>query len=140
MQLDKNSWYLLFIAWIIATVSTLGSLFFSQVLGFPPCAMCWYQRICMYPLVIILLIGLLKKDRSSIIYAYPFVIIGFLWAFYHTLLIFGFIKEELAPCSIGVPCSVKYIDWLGFIDIPTLSLFAFSVIFVLLILIQKKGI
>ncbi|MFV0480400.1 MAG: disulfide oxidoreductase [Campylobacteraceae bacterium] len=136
--LSQGSWYLLFFAWIVSLVATAGSLFLSDVLGFPPCTMCWYQRICMYPLLFILIVGLLRKDKASIYYSAPILIIGWLWSFYHTLLIFDIIKEDMTPCSMGVPCSVKYLNWFGFIDIPLLALVAFTIIAITFILILKK--
>ena len=73
-NLDKASnsnWTIIFICWIIASVSTLGSLFFSEIMEFPPCALCWYQRVFMFPLVIIFLVGLFPFDKSIIKYALP---------------------------------------------------------------------
>jgi disulfide bond formation protein DsbB len=64
-------WTLLFLAWLIATASTLGSLFFSYVMELPPCVLCWYQRICLFPLVIIIARGLFPLDRQVIRYALP---------------------------------------------------------------------
>jgi disulfide bond formation protein DsbB len=92
----------------------------------------------MYPLFFILLIGLIRKESASLIYSAPLVVVGWFWSFYHTLLIFEVIEEEMTPCSMGVPCSVKYIDWFGFIDIPVLALTAFTLIGITSILIYKK--
>ncbi|MDR2341954.1 MAG: disulfide bond formation protein B [Campylobacteraceae bacterium] len=139
MEHKNKVWTAVFFAWIVAVTATLGSLFFSDIMEFPPCTMCWYQRICMYPLVFIFLVSLIKKDKNVLFYAAPLVIIGWLWAFYHSLLIYGAIEEELTPCKFGVPCSVTYINWFGFIDIPTLSLTAFTLIGISLIVIYKKG-
>lgn len=136
--MSQSSWYMLLVAWVVSVVATLGSLFFSDVMGFIPCSMCWYQRICMYPLVVILLVGLIRREGVSIVYGAFLVVIGWFWSFYHSLLIFGIIEEDMAPCSVGVPCSVQYINWFGFIDIPILSFIAFSIIGVLFILIFKK--
>ncbi|MDR0467877.1 MAG: disulfide bond formation protein B [Campylobacteraceae bacterium] len=136
--MKQFSWYLLLFAWIVSLIATLGSLFFSEVMGFPPCTMCWYQRICMYPLVLILLIGLIRKESSSLVYAAPLLIVGWFWSFYHTLLIFEVIKEDMTPCSIGVPCSTKFINWFGFIDIPLLALVAFTIIATLSVLIYRE--
>jgi disulfide bond formation protein DsbB len=129
----------MFFAWIVAVIATLGSLFFSEIMEFPPCTMCWYQRICMYPLTVIFLIGLIKYDENAFFYALPLVIIGWGWAFYHTLLILGIISEELAPCVLGVPCSTMYLNWFGFLDIPMLSLAAFTLIAINLIIFYKKA-
>jgi disulfide bond formation protein DsbB len=139
MRENRALWLLMFFAWIVAIVATLGSLFFSEIMDFPPCTMCWYQRICMYPLTVIFLIGLIKYDKNAFIYASPLVVIGWGWAFYHTLLILGVISEELAPCILGVPCSTMYLNWFGFLDIPMLSLAAFTLILVSLIFFYKKG-
>jgi len=135
----NSSWLLIFLAWTTALIATLGSLFFSEVMGFPPCTMCWYQRICMYPLAVIFLVALIRNDKNVLFYASPLVVVGWFWAFYHSLLIYGVIKEEMTPCSLGVPCSVSYFNWLGFIDIPTLSLTAFTLIAIFLVILYKKG-
>lgn len=136
--MSKYSWFILLFAWVVSLIATLGSLFLSDVLGFPPCTMCWYQRICMYPLTIILLVGLIRQEKLSIFYSAPLVFVGLFWSIYHNLLIFDIIEESLTPCSFGVPCSVKYINWLGFIDIPMLSFFAFMLIATSLIVVYKK--
>src|SRR5262245_33593639 len=73
------------VAWIVATVATLGSLYYSEIANFVPCRLCWYQRICMYPLAVILLIGLALKDRRVRWYAAPFVIVGAPLSLYHWL-------------------------------------------------------
>jgi len=132
------SWTLLFFAWTIATIAMLGSLFFSEVMAFPPCTLCWYQRIAMYPLVIILLAGMIPFDKSVFRYAVPFVGIGWLFGLYHNLLHYGVIPESASPCSQGVPCSAKYIEIFGFITIPMLSFIAFSMIAILLYMIKKR--
>ena len=65
MNASSHAWNLLFAAWLVAMIATLGSLFFSEVMMFPPCVMCWYQRICMYPLTLILLVGLFPLDSKA---------------------------------------------------------------------------
>lgn len=136
--MTKNLTILPFLAWVVALVATLGSLFFSEVMQFIPCTLCWYQRIAMYPLVFILGQGLLTNDlRSSIKFALPFVLTGWAIATYHMLLHVGIITEEMVPCSQGVPCSTKYIQWFGFVSIPLLSLLAFSIILGLLFYFTK---
>ncbi len=138
--MTKKIEFLVFFAWIVVLVATLGSLFFSEVMQFIPCSLCWYQRIAMYPLVIILAHGLLvSKPQESALFALPVAFIGFFMAFYHMLLHLEFITEEMTPCSQGVPCSVKYIEWFGFISIPLLSLVAFILISLLLTKALKKG-
>lgn len=121
----------------IALIATLGSLFFSEVMNFIPCSMCWYQRIFMYPLVLIFLVQLLYPDDKLLKYALPITIVGFLFSVYHNLLMFGIIPEKIVPCVQGVPCSTRYIDWFGFITIPFLSLVAYSLILITLLLAYK---
>ncbi|MFT7003356.1 MAG: disulfide bond formation protein DsbB [Sulfurimonas sp.] len=133
----NNNWYIIFLAWLIATIATLGSLFFSEVMEFPPCTLCWYQRILMYPLVIIFLIGLFPLDKNIFKYSVPFAILGWLAALYHNLLHYEIITDDMTPCSQGVPCSVKYIEIFGFLTIPMLAFIAFSLILTLLFLFLK---
>ena len=127
----------LIIAFIQALVAMLGSLFFSEVLKLPPCILCWYQRICMYPLVPILLIGILRKDKKIAIYSLPMSLIGFIIALYHNLRYYDILPESIQFCQSGVSCTTKYILWFGFISIPLLSLAAFFVISVCLFLSMK---
>lgn len=122
---------------LVASTATLGSLFFSEVMQFVPCSMCWYQRIFMYPLVLIFLINLLYPDEKLFKYSFPIVLVGLFFAIYHNLLMWKIIPESVVPCVQGVPCSTVYLNW-GFITIPLLSLTAYSIILVLLI-IGKKG-
>lgn len=132
-----NSWFIIFSAWIVATVATLGSLFFSEVMKLPPCSLCWYQRICMYPLVAILLVGLFPLDKSVFRFSFPLVIIGHIIAIYHNLLYYKILPESAAPCAQGISCTTAQIEWLGFITIPLMSLIAFTIILVLLLISRK---
>lgn len=116
------------LALLIATLSTVGSLYFSEILKLPPCILCWYQRIMMYPLVIILLIGLIKKDKYLAYLVLPFAILGVIISGYHNLLYYGLIPESITPCTQGVSCTTKQIEILGFITIPLLSLVSFTTI------------
>ena len=134
---NSNLTYVFF-AFIISLVSTLGSLFFSEIMHFIPCSLCWYQRIFMYPLVLIFLINLLFPDDKLFKYAILLVIFGWLISIYHNLLMFGIIPENLSPCVQGVPCSTDYINWLGFITIPLLSFFAYTAILILLVKKKKE--
>jgi len=137
-QLSNKNWTILFITWVIVSVSTLGSLFFSHVMEFAPCVLCWYQRICLFPLVIILATGLFPFDKRVVTYALPLAIAGCITAFYHNLLYSGIIPQNLQPCSKGVSCTEKYIELFGFITIPMLSLICFTIIITLLILLKKR--
>jgi disulfide bond formation protein DsbB len=127
------TWTLIFSCWILAVISTLGSLFFSEVMHFPPCVLCWYQRICMYPLCVILLGGLFPLDKKVIRYVFPLVLIGWLIATYHNLLYAKIISESSAPCIQGISCTSVQIEWFGFVTIPLLSLMSFSLILLLMI-------
>ncbi|MBI2593449.1 disulfide bond formation protein B [Candidatus Daviesbacteria bacterium] len=119
---------ILYIAFFQALISTVGSLFFSEILKFPPCVLCWYQRIAMYPLVVILAIGILKKDKLMPYYVLVLSLLGFVIAFYHNLLYYSLIPEAAAPCAAGISCTTKFIQWLGFVTIPFLSLTSFAII------------
>lgn len=127
-----NAWTALFAAWVLVTIATLGSLFFSEVVGVPVCELCWYQRIAMYPLVLVLAIGLLPYDPRVLRYATGLAGVGWLMALYHVLLVAGVIPESAQPCVQGIPCSETHISLLGFLNIPTLSLLTFTLIGVLL--------
>lgn len=131
-------WAILFLCWLIAGVATLGSLFFSDVMGFAPCVLCWYQRICIYPLVLIFGVGLFSFDAGVIKYSRPLAIAGWFIALYHTLLYSGFIPKSIQPCGEGVPCTEKYIELFGFLSIPLLSLLAFTAIIALLYILQRR--
>jgi disulfide bond formation protein DsbB len=135
---SSNNLIYVFFAFIISLIATLGSLFFSEVMNFIPCSLCWYQRIFMYSLIFLFLINLLFPDDKIFKYSFPLVIIGWIISIYHNLLMFGIIPEKLSPCVQGVPCSTMYINWLGFITIPLLSFFAYTTILILL-LKMKKG-
>jgi disulfide bond formation protein DsbB len=117
-----------YVAWLQALIATSGSLYFSEVLKFVPCSLCWYQRILMYPLVLIIAVGILLRDHRLRYYVLPLSTLGFGIALYHNLLTHNIISEGILPCTAGVSCTVEWINWLGFITIPLLSLTAFSVI------------
>jgi disulfide bond formation protein DsbB len=130
--------YGLYIAWAAALAATLGSLYFSEIRGWAPCVLCWYQRIAMYPLVLILGVGIIKEDPNIRNYALPLAAIGAGIAFYHYLLQLGIITEKLAPCAEGISCLTRYETWLGFVTLPLLAFFAFVAVIVGT-LIYKKG-
>jgi disulfide bond formation protein DsbB len=119
--------YGLHLALLVAWIATLGSLFFSDVMGFLPCPLCWYQRICMYPLAVILPIGILRRDRGVAVYVLALALIGISISIYHLGIERGFIQETTA-CKVGVSCAVRYINWFGFITIPLLAFTAFAII------------
>lgn len=141
-QPDKatnTNWILLFLCWLLVSTSATISIFFSSVLAYEPCVLCWYQRICLFPLIFIFAAGLFPAfDKSVIKYALPLTIAGGLIALYHTLLYAGIIPENIQPCSQGVSCTEKYIELFGFISIPMMSFFAFSTLATLLIILKRR--
>jgi len=133
-----NHWIIIFASWAISMVATLGSLFFSEVMLLPPCVLCWYQRICMYPLTLVLLIGFIFSEKNVVKYAAPLAIIGWFIAFYHNLLYYKWLPESAAPCKQGISCTSVQIEWLGFITIPFLSFISFTIILGLLYTAHRK--
>lgn len=119
-------------------IATFGSLFFSEVMEFPPCALCWYQRIAMYPLVFIFFVGSFRGARETFYFSMPLVATGWLIAVYHKLLHYEIVPETASPCREGVSCSTVYIELLGFITIPMLSLMAFSLLGAILIYLKRN--
>ncbi|MGC4376707.1 disulfide oxidoreductase [Fictibacillus sp. Mic-4] len=128
----------LLIAWVAAVIATLGSLFFSEVMHFIPCTLCWYQRIVMYPLAILLGIGFYLNDRSIYRYVLPLTVIGMLISGYHYALQKLPFMREFETCTSGVPCSGEYINWLGFITIPLLAFIAFTIITISMVFVIKQ--
>jgi disulfide bond formation protein DsbB len=129
--------YGIYLAWLVSLAAVSGSLYFSEIAGFIPCQLCWFQRILMYPQAILLGIASYRQDRGIFIYAVPLSVIGGCISLYH----YGEQKlpwlAKLAPCTVGVPCSGQYINWLGFITIPLLALTA-SVLIVLFLCLARK--
>lgn len=137
-QTAHSNWTILFLCWFLVTSSTLGSIFFSSVMEFAPCVLCWYQRICLFPLVLIIGMGLFPVDKKVVRYALPLAIAGWLIALYHSLLYSGVIPESIQPCTQGVSCTEEYIKLFGFITIPMLSLLSFTTIIILLLIFQRR--
>jgi disulfide bond formation protein DsbB len=139
VKIENNQhWNLLFFAWIVATCGTLISLFFSEIVQLPVCVLCWYQRIALYPLVIMLPLALFPFDVSVIRYAMPLVLFGWFVALFHVLVVAEIIPEAAQPCTLGVPCSETHFTLLGFINIPVMSLITFSLLGLLLVLVKKS--
>lgn len=123
----------LWVAWVFALASMLGSLFFSQIANFVPCELCWYQRICMYPLVVILFVAARRKDvRAGVQYAFVLPIIGVLIAAYHIYVELN-PSAEPSACKVGgTSCATEWINKFGYITIPVLSITSFVAILILL--------
>jgi disulfide bond formation protein DsbB len=118
-------------AWVAATTATLGSLYLSEIVNLPPCTYCWYQRIAMYPLVVILAIGWWRKDPSVARFTAPLAGIGLAISSYHYL-IQQFPSLGGGACSLGVPCNSMLVREFGFISIPYMAGSAFALILALM--------
>ncbi|MEK8126396.1 disulfide oxidoreductase [Paenibacillus filicis] len=127
----------LHLSWVVALVATLGSLYFSEILHYAPCKLCWYQRILMYPLVLLLGIAAVRKDRRIYLYVLPLSVWGAGISLYHYLMQkTEWFKDGAKACGL-VPCDVDYIDWFGFVTIPFLALVAFVLISGLMVLLWR---
>ena len=120
---DYGGW----LAFVVALVATLGSLYYSEIAGYLPCRLCWYQRILMYPLVIVTLVGALKRDEYLPAYVLPLSLIGLLVSGYHVLMEKGVFPPS-ATCAADVPCNITYVNYLGFITIAVMAFTAFLLI------------
>jgi disulfide bond formation protein DsbB len=134
----KASELLSYAAWIVALIATIGSLFFSEVMQLPPCLLCWYQRIAMYPLIVLIGAGIIMRDHRMKFYALPLTLAGLAISVYHNLLYYGILPESIAPCTQGVSCTSRQIEWFGFITIPLLALAAFILITICLTLLKSE--
>ena len=126
-------------AWVSAFIAALGSIFLGEVMGLPICTLCWYQRMALYPLVLLLPAAILIGERRVNYYAMPFVLIGLAMAVYHNLLYYGFIRPELTPCTRDVPCTARQLELFGFLTIPLMALGTFAVIFILLLSFERHA-
>jgi disulfide bond formation protein DsbB len=127
--------YELWAAFVVAAVATGGSLFFSEIAHYPPCELCWFQRICMYPLSIVALLAALAGDERIARYLLPLPLVGAGVSVYHLLVENGVVQQAQA-CLASAPggCSVKWIDEFGYMTIPTLALTGFALAFGFLVL------
>lgn len=120
------------LAALVAVGATAGSLYFSEGAGFVPCELCWYQRIAMYPLAVILTVAAFRRDRSPLLYSVILAGIGLVISIYH-------IQVQLFPdnssfCDAVAPCSAKWVEGLGFLTIPQMAGISFALIIGLLLL------
>ncbi len=126
------------LAWGVAAVATIGSLYFSEIADYLPCRLCWFQRIAMYPLAVVLLVGALLRDRRVTLYAAAFPLIGAAFSIYHIYIEVN-PEAESAACRAGVPCSTRWIDEFGYVTIPVMALSGFALIGALLVLAALAG-
>lgn len=125
------------LAFVVALVATSGSLYYSEVRNFTPCTLCWYQRILMYPLVIITLVAIVERDKILPTYVLPFSIVGIFVSTYHYLIewnVFG----VPTSCQINIPCNYRWVNYFGFVSIPFMALVAFLLITVIMIVIKRS--
>ncbi|WP_102271981.1 disulfide oxidoreductase [Cytobacillus massiliigabonensis] len=134
---QRETW--LFVSWAASVLAMFGSLYFSEIRQYEPCMLCWYQRILMYPMVVILGIAIVKKDYRISLYTMVLSAIGGCISLYHySIQKISFLADHAASCG-RVPCTGQYINWLGFITIPFLALIAFIIIFICSYLLWKKS-
>ncbi len=129
-ELDERAW--LTLATVVAAIATAGSLYFSEVAHFIPCQLCWYQRIAMYPQVLLLGMAALRRDIGIRPYAMAMSLIGAAISFYHVI-IQRFPSLSTGACSADAPCTQINLEVFGFVTIPFLALSAFLLIFALLL-------
>lgn len=130
--------YAIYLAFLQVWAAVLGSLYFSEIKGLTPCFLCWVQRIFMYPLIFILTVAILRKDKNVAYYVLPLSVTGALVGFYQYLLqMTPLSKVEAATCSATAPCSAIDLMFFGFITIPFLSMTAFIAISALMLVILK---
>lgn len=131
--------YGLYLAWVVALAATGGSLYLSEVRGFVPCQLCWFQRIFMYPLVVLLGLASYRGEARSVTYVLPLSLIGIFLSGYH------YLEQKVSwigsgPfCGVGVPCTTEYLNLLGFVTIPLMSLVAFTLITIFLWPLRQVG-
>jgi disulfide bond formation protein DsbB len=127
--------YELWLAFLVAALATGGSLFYSEIAGFVPCELCWYQRICMYPLTILTLLPALAADYRIARYLLPLPIVGAGIAFYQLLIQEGVVSQPQS-CLVSAPggCATEWTKEFGYLTIPVLTLTAFAVAFAFLVL------
>ncbi|MDH3308201.1 MAG: disulfide oxidoreductase [Acidimicrobiia bacterium] len=127
------------IAWAVAATSMAGSLYYSEVAGFVPCTLCWYQRIAMYPLALILLIAAIRKDNRTARWAgVPLAATGWGISLYHYLLQVNPSWSGTA-CSASVPCNFRWVSEFGFVSIPFMALSGFTAIVALLVVFAREA-
>ncbi|MGB1238077.1 MAG: disulfide bond formation protein B [Pseudomonadales bacterium] len=134
---DSAHWYWLLLAWITALAATLGALFIGEIMGQTPCNLCWYQRIAMFPLALILGIACLRSDVEISRYALPLAVTGAVIALYHSLSYAGVITKSIVPCG-ATSCSGSGMTIFGVVPLPYLSALCFGALCLFLALSYKR--
>ncbi len=127
---DFASEYALLFGFVVASIAMAGSMFYSEIAGYEPCKLCWFQRILMYPQVLLLGMAWWRKERWMLPYASILSAIGGLIAGYHYLLQRG--VAPALPCSAvgySVDCAKIFVMQYGYVTIPLMAFTAFALIF-----------
>lgn len=128
----NRAWSLLLAAWLLAVTATAAALFLGEVMGMAPCQLCWFQRVFMFPLAIVLGLAAFGEDRRGAVYGLALALPGAAVAAYHSALIAGWVPQWWIPCGAGPSCSDQSLAIFGGIQLPWLSLGAFVAIGLLL--------
>lgn len=134
-MLKKSSTYTMF-AWLVSVAATCGSLYLSEVLNYTPCSLCWFQRIFMYPLVLLLAVAAYKQETVILPYVLPLVVVGGGISIYHIIIQKMPKDSAIAACG-PTSCQEDYLNWFGWLTIPMLALTAFILIAVALVLARR---
>ncbi len=130
--------YIIELLFLLSSIATLGSLTYSNIVGFPPCELCWIQRIFMFPQPILALVALGKRDKNLVNYLFPLSIIGGVVALYHSLANLGIGSGLLGCTAVGGECARLYVLKYGYITIPFMSLTIFVYLITLSIIYYKS--
>jgi disulfide bond formation protein DsbB len=122
----------------VAVTATAGSLIYSGYFHFEPCRLCWYQRIAMYPLTLLLLVGVLRRDRNVRFYVLPPAVLGFCVGAYHYLIQSVPALSGDTACSITAPCNAKYVNEFGFVSIPFMAACGFLAVIGLMLAMGRE--
>ncbi len=136
MNKNNTKMYLLLAQFLISLTAIFGSLFFSEIMKFPPCNLCWYQRLFIYPIALIILSGLYLDSKETNKFLTPFIFFGLIISVYHNLVYYKII-QIIVPCTESAPCMAQQLNYLGFVTIPLLSLLAFVALLILNIITIK---
>jgi hypothetical protein len=137
VRVEGSEVLLVGLAAVTAFAASAGSLYYSEVVGFIPCLLCWYQRIAMYPLVLVLGVGVVRRDPAAWSYGLPLSVIGLLIALYHVMIQFR-PALDVGACGTGVPCTGRYLAVFGFVSIPVMAAGGFLLVSGLLLLVRSS--
>ncbi len=135
---QAKGWPVLLMAWLVALAATAGALFLGEVMGMTPCVLCWYQRIFMFPLALLLGLACYRNERVGAIYALPLALGGLVMALYHSALVAGWVPRAWVPCGAGASCTEQDLNILGGLPLPWLSAGAFAALCLLLFVYLRK--